>query len=124
MGTDHVSLGNGLITQRGYDNQTGRVGNILTGTLQNQAFQFDPLGNLTSRSDAVRAVTQNFQYDTLNRLTQASGDGPTVSLAYDALGNLTAKSDAGAYVYGARPHAVASISGAINTTFTYDANGN
>ena len=107
-----------------YDNQTGRVGGNLTGTLQNQTFQFDPIGNLTNRADAVRAVSQNFQYDTLNRLTQASGDGPTLNLAYDALGNITSKSDAGAYVYGTRPHAVASISGALNTTFTYDANGN
>ncbi len=41
-------------------------------------------------------LTESFIYDTLNRLTQASGSGmSTRSLSYDALGNITYKSDAG-----------------------------
>src|SRR5262249_25869374 len=53
----------------------------------------------------------------------------TKTFSYNAIGNLTAKSDVGNYVYPAAgtalPHAVTSISGgSINTTFTYDANGN
>jgi hypothetical protein len=45
-----------------------------------------------------------------------------------AIGNLTSKSDVGTYSYPAaaqaRPHDVTSISGSINTSFTYDAKGN
>ena len=48
---------------------------------------------------------------------------------YDPIGNLLTKSDVGNYAYPAPgqpfPHAVSSISGSvINTTFSYDANGN
>ncbi len=48
--------------------------------------------------------------------------------SYDAIGNLKSKSDVGTYTYpttgSARPHAVASIAGAVKTSSTYDANGN
>ncbi len=51
------------------------------------------------------------------------------SFNYGLIGNLTGKSDVGTYIYPAAgqpfPHAVSSISGSvINTTFSYDANGN
>ncbi len=47
--------------------------------------------------------------------------------SYDALGNMSTRSDVGTYTYGpvnSRPHAVASISGTVNTSFTYDNDGN
>ncbi len=54
---------------------------------------------------------------------------PMKTFLYDAIGNLLSKSDAGNYAYplagSALPHAVTSISGGnINTSFTYDPNGN
>jgi hypothetical protein len=39
-------------------------------------------------------------------------------------GNITYRSDVGTYTYGAKPHAVSSISGSVNASYTYDANGN
>src|SRR5262249_43620751 len=69
----------------------------------------------------------------LNRLTQSTvALTPTAlvkTFSYNPIGNLLTKSDVGNYLFPAAgtalPHAVTSISGGtINTTFTYDANGN
>jgi YD repeat-containing protein len=47
---------------------------------------------------------------------------------YDPTGNLLSKSDVGTYAYplagSALPHAVSAVNGTINSTFTYDPNGN
>jgi len=95
------------------------------GAVQNLAYSYDPIGNVTQRVDNVDAVTENFTYDSLNRLLQASGPGlVTRSLDYDAIGNITYKSDAGLYTYGAKPHAVTSVAGTVNANYSYDANGN
>src|SRR6266852_2628443 len=79
----------------------------------------------------IRVAKQYDSFDALNRMTSAtvSQNAPAKSFAYDAIGNLLSKSDVGAYTYplagSARPHVVTSISsGNINTTFTYDPNGN
>jgi hypothetical protein len=94
---------------------------------------YDALGNLTSRADYVNNVTESFVNDQLNRLTSATISTPFSSVknfTYDRLGNLVTKSDVGNYTYPApgqlQPHAVMNITstGMINTTFTYDNNGN
>lgn len=125
------TLGNGLSTTRNYDLldrplsiTAGGVG----GNVEQLTYQYDLLGNVTQRVDVVQgSLTENFTYDSLNRLTQVSGVGlATRSLNYDAFGNITYKSDVGTYTYpasGQGRHAVASISGTVNTSFTYDANG-
>jgi hypothetical protein len=50
------------------------------------------------------------------------------TFTYDPIGNLLSKSDVGTYTYplagSALPHAVSVINGTINSTFTYDGNGN
>ncbi len=128
---------------KSYDAATGHLTAITStsaaaGTNQNLAYQFDTLGNLLSRADNVQAITESFQYDTLNRVTAstvaptAGGSGATVSVAYDGLGNITSKSDAGAYTYGpgtgcannfAGPHAVSAVNGAVVASHCYDNNG-
>ncbi len=102
---------------------------------------FDTLGNLTSRTDKNQTVstgppatylTETFQYDSLNRLTQSeiTGTGGVVTKAYtyDSLGNLKTKTGLGTYVYGmsGEPHAVSSVDdGQGNvTSYQYDSNGN
>lgn len=98
--------------------------------MHHHTYACDNLGNLTQRIDQTQSVTENFAYDSLNRLTMVSGTVATRSFAYDALGNMTAKSDVGTYTYptpgagAVRPHAVTSVTGAVNATYTYDANGN
>lgn len=81
-------------------------------------------------------VIENFTYDTLNRLLQVTGTaGPSNApliprtFVYNQIGNILYKSDAGLFTYSAsgagsvRPHAVASVAGPINASYTYDANG-
>lgn len=97
-------------------------------------------GNLTTRTDAYQGWSENFCYDTLNRVTSyALGASCTSSgkttLAYSTLGNINRKSDicntTNCFVYGgsgAGPHALTSIvgtyNGVTNPAFAYDADGN
>ncbi len=125
---EQLALGNGLVTNKVYDALTGRIQRIQTGggVVQNLGFGFDKLGNLTQRTR--RHLSETFQYDGLNRLTQTAVQGVySTTLTYDASGNITSKSDVGSYTYGengAGPHAVTSIAGLKSSQYTYDANGN
>jgi len=134
------SQGNGITTTQGFNPATGRIESIQAGTsnsVQNSSYAWDTIGNLLSRTDSTQspAVTEEFAYDSLNRLTEAAiVDGLTKTFAYDSIGNITTKSDVGSYSYptsgssSVRPHAVSSITGTVNgitnPSFTYDANGN
>jgi hypothetical protein len=67
----------------------------------------------------------------LNRLTSATVSAniaPQKLFSYDPVGNLLSKTDVGAYTYplagSALPHAVSAVNGTINSTFSYDPNGN
>jgi RHS repeat-associated protein len=147
--TTQETFGSGLITQRDYNDWTGRVESIETGTVdansiftpnfQDDTYTYDSLGNLLTRSQLVAnggaAVKDTFTYDTLNRLkTTRLGGNAIQTLAYDELGNLTTKPSVGTYTYPAsgatsvRPHAVTAITGTVaglnNPSFSYDANGN
>jgi len=126
--SEQITLGNGLSTTRTYDNQTGRIEAIQTGSIQDLSFTWDAIGNLTDRSDDLRGLSESFTYDDLNRLTDSQTTGQTaVAVAYDELGNITSRSGVGSYFYGengAGPHAVTSIDGSKDLTFAYDANGN
>lgn len=118
-----------------------------TATVQNDAYTYDALGNLFTRSQLNSSgalVAESFSYDPLNRLVTAQVSGQSQkTYAYDDIGNLTCKSDVASSVNCAggvthtypasgatsvRPHAVSSIAGTVNSaanpSFTYDANGN
>jgi RHS repeat-associated protein len=128
------TAGNGVVTFQSFDPQTGRLLNISAGssnTVQSFSYTYDVLGNVQSRQDANAGLSESFTYDPLNRLTSAelSLTATLKQFAYDPIGNLLSKSDVGAYAYPEptlpRPHAVVSIAGGtINTSFSYDANGN
>lgn len=130
------TVGNGLVTTRGFDATTGRLTSIATGAssaVQNLSYTYDRLGNPLSRSDVNTNLSETFTYDALNRLTTSTVSlSPTPlakSFAYDPIGNLISKSDVGTYTYAAAgqplPHAVMSVSGGtISATFTYDPDGN
>jgi RHS repeat-associated protein len=111
--------GNGVVTQTGFDNASGRLSNIksgrlssansfsnLSGDIQNLSYTFDSLGNLYSRTTArtdnnglaLENITESFGYDKLNRLktvTTSGLFGRTQTFEYDTggLGNLTNRSD-------------------------------
>jgi len=118
----------GVTTTRSYD-ALDRLAGITAsggaGTVQNLSYSYDAIGNLTQRVDNTQGLTENFAYDGLNRLLASGGPGLiTRSYDYDAIGNLTYKSDVGTYTYGAKPHAVSSVSGTVNASYSYDPNGN
>jgi len=122
------SFGNGVTTTHVYDNVRG----VLTGlqstsggtTIQNWSYDYDAIGNMQFRTDAVVGYTEKFQYDNLNRLTQVQNAAGVLQkqYQYDAIGNITYKSDVEYYAYAPyHPHAVST---AGNNTYAYDANGN
>lgn len=132
------TYGNGLSTQTAYKPDTGYVDTVQTGpvdglgaitaSVQNDAYGFDALGNLTLRSQYFDTVslTELYDYDVRNRLTTVTNGANVRTYSYDAIGNITSKPEAGTYAYtgcgGA--HRVCSITGTLSTSFTYDANGN
>ena len=131
FGNITLSTVGGVLTARDYENQSGRLFSINSGatTIQNLQYTFDNLGNLTQRKDLKQSKTEDFLYDSLNRLTTATLVGVGAkTYAYDSLGNMTNKSDVGAYTYAennAGPHAVTkTVQGVTTTNYTYDANGN
>ncbi len=124
-----VRKGDAHWTRRDYRTEDGVLTSIKTGpnpgdtAIQNLSYDFDRLGNLTSRSDGRHSET--FDYDILNRLTTRNG---SAIATYAANGNITSKVDvlgngSGDYTYGPakQPHAVLSAWG---YSMTYDANGN
>ena len=98
-GQAYQSSVGGVTVTRGYD-ALSRVASIVTNpSLQNAAFGFDFLGNLTSRSDTRGdsvSYSETFGYDALNRVSTETCSNSAVcgsnrSFGYDDFGNLTSK---------------------------------
>ena len=117
---------------------------------QSQSYEFDhTTGNLNFRKDNIRNITERFDYDGLNRMTDYAGQTAT----YDAKGNITKKTDIGSsfkYSLVAKPYAISNVSsptdaishatqtvtynsfkrpqtiveGDYSASFTYNSNGN
>lgn len=90
-------------------------------TMKDCAYSFDPkTGNLLTRKDGMRNITESFSYDGYNRLTSFGGKMAT----YDSKGNITSLSDVGSFTYGLtqKPYALsgASLTGNIATTRQQD----
>lgn len=109
-----------LTQKREYNEVTGRLARIVTGTwsnnqihsaVQNLSYVFDAQGNLLSRKDErANGREEVFVYDRLNRLIEARLNGaspspadglPTLTLSYDKLGNICSKNGVG-YTYAGR----------------------
>ena len=92
--------GNGLITTTAHDPKKGTISSILTPGIQNWTYSFDAVGNLVTRRDLKRSLSESFSYDGLYRLTTVRKNGQvTQSMTYDNAGNITSKSDVGTYIY-------------------------
>jgi len=131
-------FGNGVVSQRRYDLR-GRPlfidSKAGSQPLQALAYEYEANGNMRARHDRVARTTEDFTYDTLDRLkswTAFQNCGATaVDYGYDELGNLlgrTVRQGAGesiSYFYegtgGAGPHAVSRSS---RGAYTYDGKGN
>src|SRR5258708_39439182 len=85
-----LSYGNGLSLSVSYDQDYQPSGRLVTGTasVQDLAYGVDADGNVTGITDHLATTrSQVFQYDTLNRLTYASGLYGALAYGYDAVGN-------------------------------------
>ena len=125
--------------------------NNLDQLIQLTKYSFDEMGNVMTRKSRLAkdggasispTATETFQYDDLDRITEANVNRPLDTPVYDntktydqdTLGNLTYKSDVGYYRYGsecstnaAGPHAVCEVvdaGGSNLRQYQYDANGN
>lgn len=130
------TLGNGLVTNRQYKADSGYLDTVQTGivaadgtlnaTVQNDAYSFDAIGNLTTRSQyfGSTSLTESFTYDSLNRLISATPLGGTsVAVHYYPSGNIYIRTDVGTYDYTGcgGTHRVCYVG---FSNFSYDANGN
>lgn len=127
------SKGPAVRVMTGVDPLLGTIDYRLAGVngnaaIQNLAYEWDANRNLVRRQDLNRGLTEEFRYDTLDRLDDSRRNGViSLDLSYDAIGNLLWKSDVcpGAtpcYTYhSTRKHAVSAAGG---VSYTYDANGN
>jgi RHS repeat-associated protein len=80
-------------------------------------------GNLNSRTNTLKTLSESFGYDAvgLDRLTSVTGPANlTVGYTSNNNGNIQSKSDAGtgSYAYANTPYAVSSITGALNISAT------
>jgi len=88
-------------------------------TLQDIQYTWDANGNQTQQQNVVAGQTENFSYDSLNRLTAAAG-AYSQSYAYNTIGDITSMNGA-SYTYGSKPQAVTAVG---SKNYTYDSNGN
>ena len=98
--------GNGKSTTVNFDLVKGVATRYYTPGVQDLNLSYDgKTGNLLSRKDAIKNLTETFTYDNLNRLTGSKVNNVTqFSMTYDAasgtsLGNIATKSDVGKYIY-------------------------
>lgn len=88
-----------------YGLPSGRNATGFSKTYQNFTYTFDPAtSNLLKRGDASRGINENFEYDNLNRLVNATSK----TVVYDEKGNLLRKSEVGDFEYANtdKPYAV------------------
>jgi insecticidal toxin complex protein TccC len=85
--TEHEIAGNGVTTTRRYDIQSDRLVQLTSSrsghALQDLAYSYDPVGNITLIQDSTTATgyfrnqrtepTNHYRYDTLSQLIEASG---------------------------------------------------
>ncbi len=121
--------GNGVITEREYEDTTGRLLRINTtdgvAVRQNLDYRWDSLGRLERRESITKELVEIFTYDNLNRIKTVNGAN---LYNYDAKGNITWKQGVGSYSYNASCNGVIAGSHAVTAaggkTYCYDLNGN
>jgi len=127
--TSDSMAANAFTDTRQYD-VLGRLHTVQAGsgnTIQNDIFDYDPVGNLHDRSwidSSGGSHSESLGYDPLNRLTSVTGPA-NKAFSYDGAGNLTYKSDVGTYSYTPGTHQISNITaGSATLAFGYDGNGN
>jgi RHS repeat-associated protein len=122
-----ITYANGVRSTYGYD-LVGRYGAIEhatgAGAFYSAALTWDGTGNLVALASPDPELATTFEYDDLNRLTNATTHaGSVLTYAYDDIGNLTRKSDVGTYGYGGNGAPATCLTAAGADAFTYTALG-
>jgi len=126
-GVKGYTLGNGQAYSRGVD-LDGRIASYSLGA-QSFGIGYDAASRIQFISDfANSANTNNYDYDSLDRLTQAVTPGTPYAYSYDAVGNRmsrSAGSSTDTYAYSSSSNRIASVtpSSAPARSFVFDANG-
>ena len=90
------TLGNGLGISTTYNAQKGYVERICTPNRISWDYGYNTVGNMVSRKDNLRNLTETFEYDNLDRLITVKKNGMTTQeMTYDEAGNILSKSDVG-----------------------------
>ncbi|MCG8581160.1 MAG: endonuclease, partial [Bacteroidales bacterium] len=108
--------GNGVRVQQGFDSygfptEIKATKTSTSAILQHFGYSFNTTtGNLTSRSDQRRNMTESFEYDNLDRLTHCTAFGNAFETQYHANGNIKSHAGIGTYQYlSNKPYAVKSV---------------
>ncbi len=126
-GIKALTYGNALSLNQGYDNQY-RISSIVTGSILNLTYGYDPNGNITSKNDAVNPPgsevledpgTYSYQTGT-NKLTHIAGT-PPIDYGYDSNANTTTE-NTWTYVYDLSNQLIRVLSGG-NQVAEYTFNG-
>jgi YD repeat-containing protein len=85
-------------------------------------YGYDKVGNVKTITDPRPGTSQTFEYDVLDRLWAADGSYGHLRWAYDDAGNRQTQTHGATttYTYQASTQRLASTSGAVAETFTYD----
>lgn len=110
------TLGNSIQTQNTFTN-FGLPLRFKAGNVQDLNMSFNSQnGNLDSRNDAIKGLTENFTYDNLDRLTNSQViNQAAISLTYLPNGNINTKTGIGTYTYnGIKQNAVEQVDNTSN----------
>ncbi|MDO8929533.1 MAG: FG-GAP-like repeat-containing protein [Bacteroidota bacterium] len=112
-----ATYGSGLTATFGFDTY-GYPTSTATGSVQDYRYVFDAVtGNLSSRQNFKRSLSESFGYDNLDRLTGVTGP-QNLTMTYNANGNINTKSDIGTTAFGygtsAGPYALTGVTSSTN----------
>ena len=104
---DSMAYANGVITDQALDSRlrpSSLVSSLGASSLVDLGFTYDNVGNMTGIVDSVGTLhDRTIGYDTLNRMTSATGPWGAETVTYDALGNIDTRDRNGVlqdYYYG------------------------
>ena len=102
-------VGNNIVTNKGYNANTGRITRINT-TLGDNIFQdliysYDDFGNFALRRKMNSPViSETFTYDNFNRLVSSTKNGTEYRMSYDKYGRILSKKMQGMSFFDVRYH--------------------
>jgi len=126
-GITSFTYGNGLQRTQNYDTQY-RITSIQSGGLQNHSYGFDNSGNIIAITNLLdNSKNKSYSYDSLDRLTAATGPWGNLGWTYDSVGNRQSYSEptgTSSYSYQANSNRITGSSGVQSASYSLDANGN